>query len=196
MTSLELRKAGYLGNNGLRDQRVALKWIRRHIQDFSGDPSYVTLAGRGSIPHLFAGKTLTHIKASVTYLLDDVERLFQAAVLMSGSFLQTPPPSDEEHDRNYLEAMEALGLANATPEERIKALLERPAQDIVSQLPSSILTVPRVDEELVQPRPSFADIDNPGSFVPQGKLWCPHLMVGNAQMDVSVPLSKPRLRDR
>ncbi|KAJ5812667.1 carboxylesterase [Penicillium riverlandense] len=170
LTSLELRKAGYHGNNGLRDQRVALKWIKRHIQDFSGDPSYVTLAGR----------------ASVTYLLDDVERLFQAAVLMSGSFFLTPPQSDEEHDLNYLKAMKALDLMDATPEERIKVLLERPAQDIVSQLPSSILTAPRVDEELVHPKPSFADVDNPGSFVPQGKLWCPHLMVGNAQMDSTI----------
>lgn len=130
----------------------------------------------------------------MTYLLDDVEQLFQAAVLMSGSFLQTPPPSDEEHDRNYVEATEALGLTHATPEERIKALLEQPAQDIVSQLPSSILTAARVDEELVQPKPSFADVDNPGSFVPQGKLWCPHLMVGNAQMDVSLSPPRPRLR--
>lgn len=128
----------------------------------------------------------------MTYLLDDVERLFQAAVLMSGSFFLTPPQSDEDHDLNYLKAMKALDLMDATPEQRIKVLLERPAQDIVSQLPSSILTAPRVDKELVHPKPSFADVDNPGSFVPQGKLWCPHLMVGNAQMDVRV--SSPTLR--
>lgn len=122
----------------------------------------------------------------MTYLLDGVEQLFKGAVLMSGSFFLIRPQSDEVHDRNYSEAMEALGLMDATPEERIKALLERSAQDIVTKLPSSILTAPRVDEDLVLAKLSFAEVEHLGSYVPQGKIWCPHLMVGDAQMDVRV----------
>lgn len=45
MTSKELREAGYKANNGLRDQRVALEWVQRHIRDFGGDPDNVTTAG-------------------------------------------------------------------------------------------------------------------------------------------------------
>lgn len=45
LTSDELRWAGYKANNGLRDQRVAMQWVQRHIRDFGGDPEKVTLAG-------------------------------------------------------------------------------------------------------------------------------------------------------
>lgn len=48
LTSDELRKAGYKANNGLRDQRVALEWVRRHIEDFGGDPDNVTAAGESA----------------------------------------------------------------------------------------------------------------------------------------------------
>lgn len=45
LTSEELRKAGYKANNGIRDQRVAMQWVQKHISDFGGDPDNVTLAG-------------------------------------------------------------------------------------------------------------------------------------------------------
>lgn len=45
LTSEELRRAGYKANNGFRDQRVGIEWVRRHIRDFGGDPDNITLAG-------------------------------------------------------------------------------------------------------------------------------------------------------
>jgi carboxylesterase type B len=43
--SQELRDAGYLGNNSLRDQKCALVWIQNHIEGFGGDPENVTAFG-------------------------------------------------------------------------------------------------------------------------------------------------------
>lgn len=48
LTSDELRKAGYPGNNSLRDQRCALQWIRAHIDGFGGDPENVTVFGESA----------------------------------------------------------------------------------------------------------------------------------------------------
>jgi len=45
LTSEELRSDGYLGNNSLRDQRCALKWVKKFIGGFGGDGENVTVFG-------------------------------------------------------------------------------------------------------------------------------------------------------
>jgi len=45
LTSEELRSAGYLGNNSLRDQRCALKLVKKFIGGFGGDGENVTVFG-------------------------------------------------------------------------------------------------------------------------------------------------------
>jgi carboxylesterase type B len=55
LVSQELRDAGYVGNNSLRDQKCALKWIKVHIGAFGGDPENVTVFGESA----GAGKILT-----------------------------------------------------------------------------------------------------------------------------------------
>lgn len=67
----------YSMNLGLDDQKVVLKWVRKHIKIFGGDPNRVTIMGWS------AGS------ASVNYLLYDqgAKGLFHSAIAMSGSFL-------------------------------------------------------------------------------------------------------------
>lgn len=48
LTSEELRKAGYPGNNSLRDQKCALQWIRANIGYFGGDEQNVTVFGESA----------------------------------------------------------------------------------------------------------------------------------------------------
>lgn len=63
------------GNNGLKDQVMALKWVRKHIGKFGGDPDSVTLMGYGSGA------------ISITlHMVSPMSRgLFHKAIVMSGS---------------------------------------------------------------------------------------------------------------
>lgn len=63
------------GNNGLKDQVMALRWVKKHIERFGGDPDSVTLMGYGSGA---IGITL-HMVSPMS------KGLFHKAIVMSGA---------------------------------------------------------------------------------------------------------------
>ncbi|KAJ5674410.1 alpha/beta-hydrolase [Penicillium maclennaniae] len=174
LTSEELRNAGYHANNGLRDQRVALEWVRRHIADFSGDPDNITVAG------MSAGG------ASVTYHLQSKVPLFKRAISMSGTSLFVQALPFNVHEENYANAIAALGLTDLTAEDRLKALLNMPSHELLAKLPPSILVAPAIDSEIVLPGVTYTELGKKDSNVLPGNSWCQDLLIGDAEADASI----------
>lgn len=76
-----------VANLGLEDQKTALRWIRRHIASFGGDPDNVTVFGQSAGAHSIA---------SLIASADDVEPItnvprFGGEPLFHRAILQSPP---------------------------------------------------------------------------------------------------------
>ncbi|XP_075164678.1 esterase B1-like [Haematobia irritans] len=74
------------GNAGLKDQILALKWIKENIHNFNGDPDNITLFGQS------AGAGSAHLMT----LLPQTKGLFHKVILHSGSAL-CPWACTEDH---------------------------------------------------------------------------------------------------
>ncbi|KAJ6469493.1 Alpha/Beta hydrolase protein [Mycena sanguinolenta] len=64
-----------VGNYGLRDQRTAMNWVHRFIQEFGGDPGNVTVFGESS----GASDILCHLQSAA----NDRRPLFHRAIIQS-----------------------------------------------------------------------------------------------------------------
>ncbi|XP_052093636.1 neuroligin-4, X-linked-like isoform X1 [Mytilus californianus] len=67
-------REGIKGNNGLMDQVLAMKWIKRNIKYFNGDPSKVTIYGHSA----GAGDAGVHLLSGLT------KGLFRNTIIHSG----------------------------------------------------------------------------------------------------------------
>jgi hypothetical protein len=103
---------------------------------------------------------------------------------MSGTSLFVQPLPYEVHEQNYKKAMAALGLADATAEERVKALLEMPGHELIAKLPPSVLVAPAIDSDIVLPGVTYTELGKPNSEALPGNSWCQDLLIGDAEIDV------------
>jgi para-nitrobenzyl esterase len=102
-------------NLGLRDQILALQWIKENIEQFGGDPDNVTIFGES------AGGGTT----SLLMITDEAKELFKRCISESGSVALTYSKEDCRNQTEVL--MELAGAKNmqdllALSEDRLKEL--------------------------------------------------------------------------
>ena len=120
LTHEEIRKeAGREGNFGLDDMLTALRWVKKHIAAFGGDPDNVTVMGQSAGAISIQYLCLNRANAG----------LFSRAVMMSGGglFPKFALPRKAEDTREYwLQLMEEAGCGT------FEKLRELPAKDLLT----------------------------------------------------------------
>jgi para-nitrobenzyl esterase len=90
------------GNNGIRDQIAALRWVQKNIARFGGDPSNVTIFGES------VGAT----SVGILLAIPEARGLFHRAILESNSAARVGHdlPKARELARQFLKVADARGI--------------------------------------------------------------------------------------
>uniref|UniRef100_A0A6P7GB44 Carboxylic ester hydrolase n=1 Tax=Diabrotica virgifera virgifera TaxID=50390 RepID=A0A6P7GB44_DIAVI len=125
--SLEDPSLKIYGNAGLKDQVAALKWVKRNIKNFGGDPDNVTIFGQS------AGA------AAVEYLVASpaAKGLFHRAIFQSGS-VGSFWASGQRFSKGLLQFLEKGNLSDTQALEYFKSLSVRELYDIMTKYTKSV----------------------------------------------------------
>lgn len=112
------------GNNGLKDQNLALKWTKQNIARFGGDPERITIFGQS------AGGASAHY-----HMLSPLSRdLINGAILHSGSaFGSWSFAPKGQGVRNTKKLAEFLNCPTGSNQEMIECMRKVDVQEIVAQ---------------------------------------------------------------
>ncbi|KAI4623046.1 uncharacterized protein J4E87_006139 [Alternaria ethzedia] len=117
--SEEVETAG-AQNLGLRDQRLAMQWVNKHISAFGGDPEKVTIWGESAGAYSVGDHIAAHN--------GDNEGLFRAAILESGNAVGAPLNGTDWYQHMYDNLTESVGCSGA--EDTLQCLRDVPYETI------------------------------------------------------------------
>lgn len=122
--ALARRPGGPSGNYGLMDQIAALRWVRRNIPRFGGDPHNVTIAGQSA-----GGLSVLDLLVS-----HRSRGLFEKAIVQSGAFALTQQPlADAEV------AGEAFATGAGCPDQTADCLRKLPVETMLNKFPGAAI---------------------------------------------------------
>ncbi|KAF5277168.1 hypothetical protein FQR65_LT03874 [Abscondita terminalis] len=138
------------GNNGLKDQVQALKWVKANIASFGGDPEAVTIAGCSA----GAMSVSLHLVSPLS------KDLFDKAIIMSGSSFGTIPVPANQMELAKKQA-QLLSCPEDTSANIIKCLKSKSADELSNSyslfkdenaIDACLTWLPVVENDFGQPR--------------------------------------------
>ncbi|KAF2281338.1 alpha/beta-hydrolase [Westerdykella ornata] len=175
---LASREMGIKGNFGYRDQMAALRWVKRHIRGFGGDPANVTAVGES------AGG----ISLSTLLCVEGAEEgLFDRVVVMSGDVTLRKPRGWAWHEEMCREQFRYLGLESETldVQEKAKRLREWDVEDLCARLPLAQHFCAVIDGEILKEDVTFKTMWDGASEVHK-RPWCKECVVGDTRDDGTI----------
>jgi carboxylesterase type B len=157
------------GNYGLLDQIEALKWVRRNIDEFGGDPTNVTVFGASS-----GSLDICDLMASPL-----ASGLFEKAILQSGFCVDNTSPTLSEVEAEGQNLARQLGVSGDDAQ-AIDKLLAIPAERLLQQAATDheIDFNPNVDKWVLP--------DQPWRIFSEGKQARIPVIVGSNADEVSI----------
>lgn len=165
------------GNYGLKDQLLALQWVKKHINDFGGNPKEVTFFGQGA----GSASVNLHILASKS------RDLYKNAILQSGNALTSQAIALQPS--YYEKAKEVAELLNCTTNDSHKMVDCLRDVNVTEIMKVSLRVFDEIDIAMqttwrptVEPKlPDAFLTDTPENLI-QNKQWnkCP-LITGNVR---------------
>jgi len=138
------------GNQGLRDQQTALKWVQKNIKGFGGDPSKVTIFGES------AGSA----SCNAHMVAPSSAKLFSRAILESGTVTMVSAFPLDFQDVLYQGLLKKFNITGSTAKERVEAFKNLPLDTIFQALTPAHPHRPTADGYFLDWVPTFADIEN------------------------------------
>lgn len=144
------------GNAGLKDQIAALRWVKKNIAAFGGDPDNVTIFG-----HSAGGASVALLAVS-----DVTEGLFKRAMVLSGSSL-TNWAMSRDAVLTASNIAKLIGYNTQNPKELYELFSKMPYKDlisatakipIVSLFEKQVFTVPCAEKKFAEEEAVFTDL--------------------------------------
>ncbi|CAG8948595.1 unnamed protein product [Penicillium salamii] len=145
LDSEEVRAEGNT-NLALRDQRIAMRWVKKNIKAFGGDPKKITIWGESAGAYSVGAHLVTNDGNN--------EGLFRAAIMDSGNAVGPPYNGTEWHQPMYNRIVERAGCTDAG--NTLQCLRELPYEKIYDSAYEGLEWFATIDGSFIRQYPQIS----------------------------------------